>query len=82
MRYQKYTALPGKRTTPHYCVVVEEVIQFRCRYPGQEHVAGNSKIPSVLYYDKHGKVKAAGAEAETSKVVSQAEDEQWLKVEL
>lgn len=52
------------------------------RFPGQEHVAGNSKIPSVMYYDKRGKMMAAGAEADTAAVLSQAEDEGWIKAEL
>lgn len=52
------------------------------RFPGQEHVAGNSKIPSVMYYDKHGKVMAAGAEADNASIISQAEDEEWIKTEL
>ncbi|KAF9563201.1 hypothetical protein CPC08DRAFT_633052 [Agrocybe pediades] len=52
------------------------------RFPGQEHVAGNSKIPSLIYYDKHGNLMVAGAEAETSAVVDQAEDEGWIKTEL
>ena len=52
------------------------------RFPGQEHVAGNSKIPSVMYYDKRGKMMAAGAEADTTAVLSQAEDEGWIKAEL
>ena len=52
------------------------------RFPGQEHVAGNSKIPSVIYYDKEGKMMAAGAEADTTAVVSEAEDEGWIKTEL
>lgn len=51
-------------------------------FPGQEHVAGNSKIPSVIYYDKHGKMMAAGAEADTAAVISQAEDFGWIKTEL
>lgn len=45
-------------------------------------MAGNSKIPSVIYYDKHGNIMAAGAEAETSSIVAQAEDEGWIKAEL
>lgn len=53
-----------------------------CRFPGQEHVAGNTKIPSVIYYDRHGKMMAAGAEADTSGVQAQAEDEGWIKAEL
>lgn len=52
------------------------------RFPGQEHVVGNSKIPSVIYYDKHGNLKAAGAEAESNSVIAQAEDEGWIKAEL
>ncbi len=53
-----------------------------CRFPGQEHVAGNSKIPSIIYYDKYGTVKAAGAEVDNTSVVAQAEDEGWIKAEL
>ncbi|KIY67289.1 hypothetical protein CYLTODRAFT_461554 [Cylindrobasidium torrendii FP15055 ss-10] len=52
------------------------------RFPGQEHVAGNSKIPSVMYYDQAGNMMAAGAEADTTTAVSNAEDENWMKVEL
>ncbi|KIM39913.1 hypothetical protein M413DRAFT_74077 [Hebeloma cylindrosporum] len=52
------------------------------RFPGQEHVAGNSKIPSVIYYDKHGTIMTAGAEADSSSITAQAEDEGWIKVEL
>ncbi|KAI0784588.1 hypothetical protein C8Q75DRAFT_724303 [Abortiporus biennis] len=52
------------------------------RFPGQEHVAGNSKIPSIMYYDKHGRMKAAGAEADGASVLAQAEDEGWIKTEL
>ncbi|KAL0065109.1 hypothetical protein AAF712_007945 [Marasmius tenuissimus] len=52
------------------------------RFPGQEHQAGNNKIPSILYYDKDGGVMAAGAEADTSTTLSMAEDEGWVKVDL
>lgn len=52
------------------------------RFPGQEHVAGNSKIPSIMYYDQHGNMKAAGAEADGASVLAQAEDEGWIKTEL
>ncbi|KAI0342873.1 hypothetical protein BDW22DRAFT_1407386 [Trametopsis cervina] len=52
------------------------------RFPGQEHVAGNSKIPSIMYYDSHGNMKAAGAEADGAAVLAQAEDEGWIKTEL
>ncbi|KAI0661700.1 hypothetical protein C8Q70DRAFT_910546 [Cubamyces menziesii] len=52
------------------------------RFPGQEHVAGNSKIPSIMYYDESGTMMAAGAEAENASIVAQAEDEGWTKAEL
>ena len=52
------------------------------RFPGQEHVAGNSKIPSVIYYDKDGTIMATGAEADSSFITAQAEDEGWIKAEL
>lgn len=51
------------------------------RYPGQEHASGSSKTPSVLYYDKNGKLQAAGAEALLSESTEKAEDEEWQKVE-
>ena len=52
------------------------------RFPGQEHVAGNSKIPSIMYYDIRGNMKAAGAEADGAAVLALAEDEGWIKTEL
>ncbi|KAA1467660.1 hypothetical protein DENSPDRAFT_770034 [Dentipellis sp. KUC8613] len=52
------------------------------RFPGQEHVAGNSKIPSIMYYDQDGNMKAAGAEADSAAMVDLAEDEGWTKAEL
>ncbi|KAJ7227269.1 hypothetical protein GGX14DRAFT_347749 [Mycena pura] len=50
------------------------------RFPGQEHVAGNCKIPSILWYDTRGRMMAAGAEAES--LIAQAEEEGWIKVDL
>jgi len=51
-------------------------------FPGQEHVAGSYKIPTIMYYDRYGNVKAAGAEAEGSAIIDLAEDEGWTKAEL
>jgi N-formylglutamate amidohydrolase len=51
------------------------------RFPAQEHVGGNSKIPSVVYYDKTGAVRAVGAEAFQQNVIEEAEVEGWDKVE-
>ncbi|KAF8959252.1 hypothetical protein BDZ97DRAFT_1667388 [Flammula alnicola] len=33
------------------------------RFPAQEDVGGDSKIPTIVYYDKQGQFQAAGAEA-------------------
>ncbi|KAI0316059.1 hypothetical protein OF83DRAFT_1060977 [Amylostereum chailletii] len=52
------------------------------KFPGQEHVAGNSKIPTIMYYDSHGTVMAAGAEADGAAIIDLAEDEGWLRTEL
>lgn len=46
-----------------------------------EHMASSSKIPSVIYYDESGRVKAVGAETELDSVVELAEEEEWLKVQ-
>ncbi|KAH7912709.1 hypothetical protein BJ138DRAFT_1228273 [Hygrophoropsis aurantiaca] len=51
------------------------------RYPAQEHVGGDSKIPSILYYDKQGVARAIGAEALQEHIIEQAEDERWIKLE-
>ncbi|KIJ63506.1 hypothetical protein HYDPIDRAFT_175899 [Hydnomerulius pinastri MD-312] len=56
-------------------------IQGVTRYPGQEHVGGDCKIPSVLYYDQQGNPRAFGAEALQEHIIEQAEDEQWIKLE-
>ncbi|KIK40952.1 hypothetical protein CY34DRAFT_24556 [Suillus luteus UH-Slu-Lm8-n1] len=60
-----------------YCL---PVIRGVARYPAQEHVGGDSKIPSILYYDLHGDVRAVGAEALQEHVIEQAEDEGWVKL--
>ena len=51
------------------------------RYPAQEHVGGDSKIPSILYYDRQGAVRAVGAEALQEHIIEQAEEENWIKLE-
>ena len=48
------------------------------RFPAQEHVGGDCKIPSILYYDQYGAVRAAGAEALLEDLIAQKEEEQWL----
>ncbi|KAF8557817.1 hypothetical protein OG21DRAFT_1595682 [Imleria badia] len=51
------------------------------RYPAQEDVGGDKKIPSILYYDRQGTVRAVGAEALQQHLIDQAEEENWDKLE-
>ncbi|KAF9047847.1 hypothetical protein BJ165DRAFT_1527104 [Panaeolus papilionaceus] len=57
--------------------VIETVTQF----PAHEYISGGSKIPTVIYYDQAGKVRAVGAEAMREGIYEVAEDHQWLKAE-
>ena len=50
-----------------------------CRFPAQERVGGASKIPTIIYYDDEGKVRAVGSEA--AAVEQTAEDEGWTRAE-
>ncbi|KAK2462920.1 hypothetical protein APHAL10511_005118 [Amanita phalloides] len=47
------------------------------RFPAQIH--GNSKIPSVLWYDANGKARAIGAEAVQDGMEEIAEESGWTK---
>ena len=51
------------------------------RYPAQEQVGGDNKIPSILYYDRQGAVRAVGAEALQQHIIDQAEEESWVRLE-
>ncbi|PCH36674.1 hypothetical protein WOLCODRAFT_157373 [Wolfiporia cocos MD-104 SS10] len=51
------------------------------RYPGQENAAGDSKIPSILYYSPNGTVHSIGAEADEPGMALVAEDEDLVFVE-
>jgi len=42
---------------------------------------GNSKIPTILYYDKQGDVCKVGAEANEEGIEQIAEEEEWTKAE-
>ena len=52
-----------------------------CRFPAQEHISGAFKIPTVIYYDLSGKVRAVGAEAVNEGIYVTADDENWAKAE-
>ncbi|KAJ2922257.1 hypothetical protein H1R20_g14836, partial [Candolleomyces eurysporus] len=49
------------------------------RYPSQEHVGGDSKIPTVIYYDEDGKLCAIGAETLKDGIEADAEEKNWSK---
>lgn len=51
------------------------------RFPAQDHVGADSKVPSVIYYDQSGRARACGAEALRESVAEQAEEGGWEKAE-
>ena len=51
------------------------------RFPAHELISGASKIPTIIYYDQAGQVRAVGAEATKEGILEAAEDEQWFKAE-
>ncbi|CCO34430.1 Heat shock 70 kDa protein 12A [Rhizoctonia solani AG-1 IB] len=46
-------------------------------WPGQEAQKGESKIPTLVYYDSDNKPVSFGAEALKPEIVEKAEDEHW-----
>ena len=52
-----------------------------CRYPGQDTDAGPAKVPSVMYYDGDGFVRAIGAEALLESNIETARARKWEKVQ-
>ncbi|KIJ17542.1 hypothetical protein PAXINDRAFT_9487 [Paxillus involutus ATCC 200175] len=57
------------------------IISWVTRFPATGHVGGNSKIPSIVYYDKEGTAQAFGSEALQESIIEKAEDEGWVKLE-
>ncbi|PPR05624.1 hypothetical protein CVT24_002810 [Panaeolus cyanescens] len=51
------------------------------KFPGQEGSIDAAKIPSVMYYDKSGKLRAAGFKAMHEDVYEKALARKWEKVE-
>ncbi|KAF6752177.1 hypothetical protein DFP72DRAFT_905143 [Ephemerocybe angulata] len=49
------------------------------RFPSQEQVGGDSKIPTVIYYDADGKVCSIGAQTLKDGTEADAEDFGWSK---
>jgi hypothetical protein len=58
-----------------------QILTLYCRFPAQELISGASKIPTIIYYDQGGKVRAVGAEAIKDGILVAAEDGQWSKAE-
>jgi hypothetical protein len=80
MKFQRYTALPGP--SHRSFALIRSSNSLLSSFPGQEHVAGSYKIPTVMFYDKNGTMKVAGAEADGNAIIDLAEDEDWTKAEL
>ncbi|KAL0064092.1 hypothetical protein AAF712_008952 [Marasmius tenuissimus] len=57
------------------------VIEGVSKFLGQGKVGGDSKIPSIIYYDQDGNVRAVGAEATENSFLEEAEDEKYIGVE-
>jgi hypothetical protein len=51
------------------------------RFPAQEHVGGDCKIPSIICYDREGDLQAVGAEATQENIQEEIEDNGWVKLE-
>jgi len=51
------------------------------RFPAQEHSTGASKVPTIIYYDQKGNVRAIGAEATKDEISGAAFDGDWIKAE-
>ncbi|PBK65399.1 hypothetical protein ARMSODRAFT_1022208 [Armillaria solidipes] len=65
-----------------YCILhpgIVPEIKGVTRFPAQEHVGSDAKIPTIIYYDKSEKPRAIGAEALQEHIVETAEDERWIK---
>ena len=54
---------------------------YLVRFPAQEIIAGASKVPSVIYYDNQGRLKAIGAEAVKDGIHLTAIEDDWYKAE-
>ena len=51
------------------------------RFPAQDSTNGTSKIPTIVYYDGFGNVRAVGAEATLPGIDIEATLKGWTKAE-
>ncbi|KAG6888221.1 hypothetical protein C0995_009757 [Termitomyces sp. Mi166 len=70
------TDTPHSILDPGHVPEIEDVTRF----PGQEQVGGDSKIPTIIYYDQHGNIRAVGAEA-LKDIESMIVERGWTKAE-
>jgi len=66
-------------TLPRVAISVTQLLERR--FPAQEHVGGDCKIPSIICYDEEGEVGAVGAEATQEHIEEEIEDNGWVKLE-
>ncbi|TRM65694.1 hypothetical protein BD626DRAFT_566363 [Schizophyllum amplum] len=67
-----------------YCIALPgrpSEIKAVTRFPGQAQIGGNAKIPTVIFYDGDGNVKAIGADTLSDSNIEAAEVEGWTKAE-
>ncbi|KAG7091390.1 hypothetical protein E1B28_010428 [Marasmius oreades] len=57
------------------------IIEGVTKFPGQGSVGGDSKIPSIIYYDWEGNVQAVGTEATEASFLELADEQEYQKVE-
>ncbi|KIK16839.1 hypothetical protein PISMIDRAFT_15540 [Pisolithus microcarpus 441] len=57
------------------------VINDVTRFPATDRVGGNSKIPTIIYYDREGNPRSFGGEALQEAIIERAEEEEWVKAE-
>ena len=50
------------------------------RFPHQHHADRIEKVPSAIYYDQDGRLRAIGAETSDPDTNAEAADEGWIKV--
>ncbi|KAJ6493407.1 hypothetical protein C8R45DRAFT_186846 [Mycena sanguinolenta] len=54
------------------------VIRPITRFPGQQDVGGDSKVPTSIFYDREGIVRAEGADTTLAASIEKAEEEGWV----
>lgn len=64
---------------PTSFVIANRLTPCSYRYPAQQNVGGDAKIPTAIYYDTDGNPRAFGAETLTPNIEAEAEEKGWVK---